>query len=216
MEIRKPSAETDASGPIPRFLGFGIPSDLGFRGSDLSVPRTLGSDLQQLNRLSIPNCVQIGLSLTTALARLHEQELAIALCEKALSTIRGDNYQNFATAHTNFHHAILPNKESGAVGNPREGGARPALGFWAEVCGSTGLSRRDKRSTGSHAKSKNTRNKKLKGSSMLRYALIFLVVAIIASVLGFGRLSGTAAWIAKVLVVVFLVLFVVSLLRGKK
>jgi len=51
---------------------------------------------------------------------------------------------------------------------------------------------------------------------MLRYALIFLVVAIIAGFLGFGSLSGTPAWIAKVLVVVFLVLFVLSLLRGKK
>ena len=51
---------------------------------------------------------------------------------------------------------------------------------------------------------------------MLTYALIFLVVAIIAGVLGFGTLSGTAALIAKVLVLVFLVLFVVSLLRGKK
>jgi uncharacterized membrane protein YtjA (UPF0391 family) len=51
---------------------------------------------------------------------------------------------------------------------------------------------------------------------MLYYALIFLVVAILAGVLGFTALSGTAAWIAKVLVLVFLVLFVVSLLRGKK
>ena len=51
---------------------------------------------------------------------------------------------------------------------------------------------------------------------MLKYALIFLVVAIVAGFLGFGALSGTAAWIAKVLVVVFLVLFAVSLLRGKK
>jgi uncharacterized membrane protein YtjA (UPF0391 family) len=51
---------------------------------------------------------------------------------------------------------------------------------------------------------------------MLRYALIFLVVAIVAGVFGFGELSGTAAWIAKVLVVVFLVLFLITLLRGKK
>jgi uncharacterized membrane protein YtjA (UPF0391 family) len=51
---------------------------------------------------------------------------------------------------------------------------------------------------------------------MLRYALIFLVVAIIAGVLGFGSLSGTAALIAKVLLVVFLVLFVVGFLRGRK
>jgi len=51
---------------------------------------------------------------------------------------------------------------------------------------------------------------------MLTYALIFLVIAIIAGVLGFGSLSGTAAMIAKVLVLVFLILFVISLLRGKK
>ncbi len=51
---------------------------------------------------------------------------------------------------------------------------------------------------------------------MLRYALIFLIVAIVAGALGFGALSGTAAWIAKVLVLVFLVLFVISLLRGRK
>jgi len=51
---------------------------------------------------------------------------------------------------------------------------------------------------------------------MLKYALIFLVVAVIAGVLGFGALSGTAAWIAKVLVILFVILFVVSLLRGKK
>ena len=37
---------------------------------------------------------------------------------------------------------------------------------------------------------------------------------LIAGVLGFSSLSGTAAWIAKVLLVIFLVLFVVSLLRG--
>ena len=51
---------------------------------------------------------------------------------------------------------------------------------------------------------------------MLRYALIFLVVAIIAGALGFASLAGTAAWIAKVLVVVFLILFLISLFRGKK
>jgi uncharacterized membrane protein YtjA (UPF0391 family) len=51
---------------------------------------------------------------------------------------------------------------------------------------------------------------------MLYYAVIFLLVAIVAGLLGSTALSGTAAWIAKVLVVVFLVLFVVSLLRGKK
>ena len=37
---------------------------------------------------------------------------------------------------------------------------------------------------------------------MLRYALIFLVVAIIAAVFGFGGIAGEAAWIAKILFVV--------------
>ena len=51
---------------------------------------------------------------------------------------------------------------------------------------------------------------------MLNYALMFLIVALLAGVLGFGVIAGTAATIAKVLFVVFLVLFVVSLLRCRK
>ena len=48
---------------------------------------------------------------------------------------------------------------------------------------------------------------------MLHYAIIFFVIAIIAAVLGFGVIAGTAAWIAKVLFVVFLILAVLSLHR---
>jgi uncharacterized membrane protein YtjA (UPF0391 family) len=48
---------------------------------------------------------------------------------------------------------------------------------------------------------------------MLHYAIVFLVVAIIAAVLGFGVIAGTAAWIAKLLFIVFLILAVVSFLR---
>jgi uncharacterized membrane protein YtjA (UPF0391 family) len=50
---------------------------------------------------------------------------------------------------------------------------------------------------------------------MLSWALTFLVIAIIAAVLGFGVVAGTAAWIAKLLFVVFLILFVVSLVTGR-
>jgi uncharacterized membrane protein YtjA (UPF0391 family) len=50
---------------------------------------------------------------------------------------------------------------------------------------------------------------------MLRWAIIFFVVAIIAAVFGFGGIAGEAAWIGKVLVFVFLVLLVVSLILGK-
>ncbi len=54
------------------------------------------------------------------------------------------------------------------------------------------------------------------GEAMLYYALIFLVVALIAGALGFFALAGTAAWIAKVLLLIFVVLFVVSWIRGGK
>ena len=46
---------------------------------------------------------------------------------------------------------------------------------------------------------------------MLRYALIFLVIALIAEALGLGGVAGESAWIAHVLFVIFLVLFIVSL-----
>ena len=48
-------------------------------------------------------------------------------------------------------------------------------------------------------------------SDMLGYALTFLVVALIAGVLGFTSVAGAAMGIAKILFFVFLVLFVVSL-----
>ena len=46
---------------------------------------------------------------------------------------------------------------------------------------------------------------------MLRWALLFLVVAIVAGIFGFAGVMVTAAGIAKLLFYVFLVLFVVSL-----
>lgn len=46
---------------------------------------------------------------------------------------------------------------------------------------------------------------------MLGWALTFLVVALIAGVLGFTSVAGAAMGIAKILFFVFLVLFVVSL-----
>ncbi|MFO1092739.1 MAG: DUF1328 domain-containing protein [Planctomycetaceae bacterium] len=51
---------------------------------------------------------------------------------------------------------------------------------------------------------------------MLSWAVMFLIIALIAGVLGFGVVAGTAAWIAKVLFVVFLIMFVVSLVSGRK
>ena len=52
--------------------------------------------------------------------------------------------------------------------------------------------------------------------TMLSWALTFLVIALIAGVLGFGVVAGTAASIAKILFVVFLVLFVIGLIMGRR
>ena len=51
---------------------------------------------------------------------------------------------------------------------------------------------------------------------MLRWALLFLVIALLAGFFGFWELEGLAMWIAKVLFVVFLILFVVSLILGRR
>lgn len=48
---------------------------------------------------------------------------------------------------------------------------------------------------------------------MLYYALVFLIIAIVAALLGFGAISFAAAGIAKILFFVFLILFIVSLVR---
>ena len=49
---------------------------------------------------------------------------------------------------------------------------------------------------------------------MLRYAVIFFIVAIIAALFGFGGIAAGATEIAKILFFVFVVLFVVSLVAG--
>ena len=49
---------------------------------------------------------------------------------------------------------------------------------------------------------------------MLRYAVIFLVIALIAAVFGFGGIAAGATEIAKILFYVFLLIFVVSLIIG--
>lgn len=51
---------------------------------------------------------------------------------------------------------------------------------------------------------------------MLYYALVFLVIAIVCAILGFGVLSAAAAGIAKILFFVFLVIFLISLLTGRR
>jgi uncharacterized membrane protein YtjA (UPF0391 family) len=47
---------------------------------------------------------------------------------------------------------------------------------------------------------------------MLGYAITFFLLAIVAAVFGFGGLAGTLASIAKFLTIVFVVLFIASLI----
>lgn len=49
---------------------------------------------------------------------------------------------------------------------------------------------------------------------MLYYALVFLVVALIAALFGFGGIAASAVGIAQVLFFIFIILFLVSLIMG--
>jgi uncharacterized membrane protein YtjA (UPF0391 family) len=49
---------------------------------------------------------------------------------------------------------------------------------------------------------------------MLRWALTFLVLALIAGLLGFTGIAGDAMYIARVLFYIFIVIFLVSLIYG--
>ena len=49
---------------------------------------------------------------------------------------------------------------------------------------------------------------------MLRYAVVFLVIALVAALFGFTGIAAGAVEIAKILFFVFLLLFVVSLVMG--
>lgn len=51
---------------------------------------------------------------------------------------------------------------------------------------------------------------------MLGLTITFLVIALIAAVLGFGGIAGTATGIAKITFFIFIALFVLSLLFGRR
>ncbi len=51
---------------------------------------------------------------------------------------------------------------------------------------------------------------------MLRWALLFLVVALISALFGFTDVAGTSMVAAKILFFVFLVMFVLSLIFGRR
>jgi uncharacterized membrane protein YtjA (UPF0391 family) len=51
---------------------------------------------------------------------------------------------------------------------------------------------------------------------MLYWTFVFLMVAIVAAVFGFGGIVSAAAGIAKILFFIFLILFIVSLFTGRR
>ncbi|WP_386698518.1 DUF1328 domain-containing protein [Lonepinella sp. MS14436] len=51
---------------------------------------------------------------------------------------------------------------------------------------------------------------------MLHYSIIFFIIAIIAGVLGFGGIAGSAVGIAKFLFGAFILLSILSFIFGRK
>ena len=51
---------------------------------------------------------------------------------------------------------------------------------------------------------------------MFGWAILFLIVALVAAALGFSSLAGTAAWAAKLVFIVGLILFVATLIFGRR
>ena len=51
---------------------------------------------------------------------------------------------------------------------------------------------------------------------MLRWALLFLVIALVAALFGFTSVAGTAYMAGKLIFFVFLILFVLALLTGRR
>ena len=49
---------------------------------------------------------------------------------------------------------------------------------------------------------------------MLRWAVAFFIVAIVAAIFGFGDIAAAATGVAKILFYVFLILFLISLISG--
>ena len=129
-----------------------------------------------------------------------EQDLAVGLLGSATATLEqiDTSLQRIARGHL----WPLPAMRRSDPGGPP--GSGPLRDVLCSVCDAPGTSRLKFRKTIS-----------LGRYIMLRWALTFLVVALVAGLLGFWGLEGVAMEIARVLFVVFLILFIVSLFVGR-
>jgi len=60
----------------------------------------------------------------------------------------------------------------------------------------------------------NSISKSLNTKAMLRYAVIFFIIAVVAAIFGFGGIAAGAASIAKILFYIFVVLFLITIIFG--
>jgi len=54
-------------------------------------------------------------------------------------------------------------------------------------------------------------NKKAVGSWLI-LAILFLIIAIVAGIFGLGLISGVSFWLAKWLAIIFMILFIISVI----
>jgi uncharacterized membrane protein YtjA (UPF0391 family) len=54
--------------------------------------------------------------------------------------------------------------------------------------------------------------KNKKGFTLLGWSIVFLVIALVAAIFGFGGVAGVSLTIAKWLAIIFLILFIVSII----
>jgi uncharacterized membrane protein YtjA (UPF0391 family) len=64
------------------------------------------------------------------------------------------------------------------------------------------------------AEAAENQSRKARSVTMLGWALTFLIIALIAAVLGFGGIAGLSIEIAKIIFVVAIILFLISAIFG--
>jgi uncharacterized membrane protein YtjA (UPF0391 family) len=99
---------------------------------------------------------------------------------------------------------VGPKKSSVRSGT---GGARSSRALYGAVCQMACVIEQHGGRPAIHSHGENT---------MLHWSLIFLIIAIVAAVFGFGGIAGTAAGIAKILFFVFLVIWLLAFVVGRR